>query len=209
MSQENPEENKIILTGDNVILYREIMLRHYSKFWGGAEFKVKTTRELDSSEIEVFYFPGNKEQLAHVATIGLFFQKLSNGDFCRREYFFTLAKDLGGESIEVVFNYMLDICAHTVTKKGELHYPSVTDETHLCPEKWKTKALLIDEARGEPEDFLEVNLPNTLQPDILWVVPIFQTECNFIIARGIEEFDLLCESMEQSVIDVTRDSFCS
>lgn len=190
-------------------IYRSFVLEHYMKFWGMPESRVISNRVSDNTSIEVYYFPPNeKNNIAHIATIGLYFQTMKTLSIVKREYFFALPADLGGASLEKVYNYLLDISAHTATEVESLTYPSVTDETKLSPFEWPTKAFLIDEPRGEHEEFEKINNDNTFHPEFLWVIPIYQTECSDILKNGIEHFDQLAELSEFSLVDVKRPLLC-
>jgi len=66
--------------------------------------------------------------------------------------------------------------------------------------------LLIDDPRGEPEDVGTFHVGQQVI-SLLWLVPIYGAEVEFIRKHGVEAFDALCAEAELSLVDVSRRSF--
>ncbi|WP_158266940.1 suppressor of fused domain protein [Chitinophaga niastensis] len=189
-------------------IYNSLVLSHYIKHWGMPESRVVSKRQGFDERIAVYYFPCNKEKpIAHVATIGTSQQTGRNGKVgC--EYIFVLPCDLGGADIESVYNYLLDISAHTVINIEDISTPRVMGESKLAPAAWKTKAILFDELRGEDENFSTIPYGDLFNTKFIWAVPIHESEYKSITENGIEFFDSLEQLSEISIVDVTRAPFC-
>ncbi|WP_345142683.1 suppressor of fused domain protein [Flavobacterium ginsengiterrae] len=188
-------------------IYHSVVLNNYIKYWGMPEYRVISTREKVNEKIYVYYFPCNKKnKICRVATVGLSLQSGLSGKV-RCEYIFTLPCDLGNTTLDSVFNYMLDIAAHTVFNiSNVLNIPRVMS-SRLAPNEWKTKAILFDELRGEDENFSEIICKEAFNTEFIWVVPIYDSEYLSILNNGIDEFDQCEQESEISIVDVNRDPF--
>ncbi len=188
-------------------IYRTIVLGHYIKHWGMPEFRRIVRNLTDQSKIEIFTFPSESDQHVYrIATVGLAEQKKPDGSKENHEFFMTLPSDLGGGEMDDVINYLADLSAHSVKnfKKSEL--PIVMGESKLAPCKWRTKAILIDEPRGENEDFFQISINKFIEVQFYWVIPIHETECKFILKNGIDAFDKLEQESDFSIADIARPS---
>lgn len=189
-------------------IYRTIVLGHYIKHWGMPEFRRIVINNDDESKIEIYTFPAASNQHVYrIATVGLAEQKKPDGSNEAQEFFMTLPDDLGGCEIDEVTNYLADIGAHSVKNLGKSELPRIMGESKLAPLKWATKAILIDEPRGESEDFFEISIAKLLDVQFSWIIPIHETEYKFILDNGIDAFDELDRASRFSIADITRPSF--
>jgi len=78
-------------------------------------------------------------------------------------------------------------------------------ESALAPERWTTKAILIDELRGESEELEEIIIGSE-KVSLLWVVPINENEEKIILNKGIDAFDEYIENLPYSIINPVRPS---
>ena len=188
--------------------YHSIVLNHYMQNWGMPEHRVISVREESGDKIIVYDFPCNaKNEVSRIATIGVSLQKGVAGNVgC--EYVFVLPCDYGGASLEQVFNYILDISAHTISEIEDPTPPRVMPPSNLAPDKWGANAMLFDELRGENEGFHSILFGDVFKTQFIWGIPIFKSEYEMILENGIEFFDALESESEVSIIDVNRNPWC-
>lgn len=154
--------------------------------------------------IEIYYFPPCDENYpARFATVGLSNTPRITGKYTHTEWMLALENKLGDESIDRVFSYFCDLITHNIEHINSSAPPRVMSESHLSPEKWKTKAILIDELRGESESLETIKIGNE-EVNVLWVVPISSLESKMILEKGIDAFDDYIEQLSYSIIDPKR-----
>lgn len=116
-----------------------------------------------------------------------------------------LPDDLGGADLEEVFTYFASMAVHIVKNvRRSCHLPRLLGPSPLAPAQWTTKALLIDEATGECEDFGTAQIGDKFEIEIEWLIPLTEAEYKFIIEKGINPFDDLVQTYEESLVDVNR-----
>ncbi|TVX93302.1 suppressor of fused domain protein [Paenibacillus agilis] len=183
---------------------RTIILNLYMKEWSMPEYRVIMTKPEIGIYIEIYYFPSiNDTTPARFATVGLSNSIRKTGKPTETEWMLALKPDLGQESIDRIFSYFCDLIAHNIENITSSEVPRVMTESTLAPENWTTKALLIDELRGESEDLEEIKIGEEII-SVLWIVPITHTEARIILQEGIDAFDTYIETLTQSIIDPTR-----
>ena len=102
-----------------------------------------------------------------------------------------MGEDLGGANLDAVFTYLTDICAHSNKNLRPAALPRVMGPSPLAPAAWPTKALLMDEPRGEAEDFCRLDITPTTGVEFVWLIPIHASEYRLILDEGIDAFDAL------------------
>ncbi|RJX41757.1 hypothetical protein D3P09_07365 [Paenibacillus pinisoli] len=183
---------------------RTIILSLYLKEWSMPEYRVIMTKPEMGVYIEIYYFPSmNDLTPARFATVGLSHSVRKSGKPSETEWMLALNPDMGQESIDRVFSYFCDLIAHNLEHMRSSDVPRVMTESALAPENWTTKALLIDELRGESEDFEEINIGEDII-SVLWVIPITSKEAGIVLQDGIDAFDAYMENLPYSIIDPTR-----
>lgn len=189
----------------NFDLRRTLILSKYVGEWGIPKSRV-IARNQDEAPIEVYWFPGEEGQkVARFATMGVSARKKAKGKFLNHELLFVLPTDLGGADEKDIFNYMLDVSVYALRDDVDFGVETSIPESSLAPEKWKLKAVLVDEARGESEVFEKIHV-GIQHISLLWLVPIYQNEYRQIREHGIESFDRLCEKSDFSLVDISRPS---
>ncbi|MFD5017402.1 suppressor of fused domain protein [Paenibacillus sp. NPDC058367] len=154
--------------------------------------------------IELYYFPSiDVNNPARFATVGLSNSIRKTGKPIENEWMIALKPDLGQENIDRIFSYFCDIIAHNIEHIQSSEVPRVMTESALIPENWTTKALLIDELRGESEDLEQIKIGEEII-NVLWVVPITPKESRIILYEGIDAFDAYIDNHHYSIIDPTR-----
>jgi hypothetical protein len=187
-------------------LRRTVLLGLYMRQWGMPQYRKRATDHASGDVLEVYSFPGTPDAPVHrFATVGVSAGS-GQAEEAGKELMMVLPADLAGATDDEVFDYMLDIAAYLLRTRGPVEAPFQVPESPLAPRSWKTRAVLVDEARGESEDLAEVEIGRATV-EVLWVVPIHGSEYRFIKEHGIEAFDELAEQAELSVVDVDRDPF--
>lgn len=183
---------------------RTIILNLYIKEWSMPEYRVIMTKPEIGVYIEIYYFPSINDNIpARFATVGLSNFIRKTGKPIETEWMLALKPDLGQENIDRIFTYFCDLIAHNIENIKSSGVPRVMTESTLAPENWTTKALLIDELRGESEDLEEIKIGEEVI-SVLWVVPITPKEAYIILQEGIDAFDAYIENHPHSIIDPTR-----
>jgi len=185
---------------------RSVILCAYIKEWGMPEYRFKMGKNNTHSAVELYFFPAkDKKYPARFATVGLSNFTRKNGKRICTEFMLALESGLGNESIDRVFTYFCDIIAHNIENIESSEPPRVMSESALAPERWTTKAILIDELRGESEELEEIIIGSE-KVSLLWVVPINENEEKIILNKGIDAFDEYIENLPYSIINPVRPS---
>jgi len=183
---------------------RTIILNLYIREWSMPEYRVIMTKPEIGVYIEIYYFPPiNDKSPARFATVGMSNSTRKTGKPIETEWMLALTADLGQESIDRIFSYFCDLIAHNIENIKSSEIPRVMTESALSPENWTAKALLIDELRGESEDFEEIKIGEEII-SVLWVIPITHKEVRIILQEGIDAFDVWIEKQQHSIIDPAR-----
>ncbi|GGH20448.1 suppressor of fused domain protein [Paenibacillus segetis] len=188
----------------NFDIRRTLILNVYIKEWSMPEYRVIMTKPEIGLYIEIYYFPSNSDKIpARFATVGLSNSIRKTSKPTETEWMLAIKSDLGQESIDRIFSYFCDLIAHNIENIQSSEVPRVMTESALAPENWTTKALLVDELRGESEDLEEIKIGEEII-SVLWVVPITNNEAHIILHEGIDAFDDYIENLQHSIIDPTR-----
>ncbi|GKT19635.1 suppressor of fused domain protein [Acidovorax sp. SUPP2522] len=183
---------------------RSIILGHYMHEWGMPEYRVITSKSSRKTYVEIYYFPaGKRSDVSRFATIGLSTALRPSGSPVSAEWMLALTSDLGGESSDRIFGYIVDLIAHHIENAKNSITPIVMPESEIAPDKWSTKALLIDELRGESEKLDDIKVGVESVP-VLWLIPISKKEVDIISNEGIEKFDEIIEGASYSIVDPRR-----
>jgi len=183
---------------------RSILLGGFIKHWGMPEWRV-VARKGDEA-IEVYLFPGaNTEKVARIATVGLSSSRREGEGVADYELLFVLPRDLCGCGFDAVAAFVLDVAAYSLSRGVSFDVGSVVPETRLAPVQWSARALLVDEPRGEQEEIAVFHV-GAQHVELRWVVPIYASELQAILANGVGEFDRACESVGCSLSNPCRDS---
>jgi len=183
---------------------RTIILNLYMKEWSMPEYRVIMTKPEIGVHIEIYYFPSINDKVpARFATVGLSNSIRKTGKPTETEWMLALTPDLGQESIDRIFSYFCDLIAHNIENIKSSEVPRVMTESALAPENWTTRALLVDELRGESEELEEIKIGQEII-SVLWVIPITHKEARIILQEGIDAFDAWIEKQQHSIIDPAR-----
>lgn len=185
-------------------IFHSILLSHYIKYWGRPSFKKSIIKDRNIP-ISAYCFENsiNNKEIMYFSTIGLSFQEKINNTFQKQEFFIVLPKQ-EVKDVNIILNYLLDICVHLVNHCDYQIPPSLL-KSFITPNSWKLDWLLIDEPLGEPEDFLELPELFEFKPDILWIIPIDISEANYIKEKGIEAFEIFCRDQSIELINPNRE----
>jgi hypothetical protein len=186
-------------------LRRTVLLGEYMKAWGMPEYRTVTTK--GSHRVEVYYFPAPGGSAVHrYATVGVSDARRADGTRIAWELLMVTPPDNGGASMDDVITYLLDIMAYSLDERVNFGIDSVYPATPLAPAAWQARAMLIDAPRAEPEYLEQLHFAAQCI-ELLWVVPIHQSEFDAIKARGIDVFFDAVEASDLSVADPARLAF--
>ncbi|MCY1077987.1 suppressor of fused domain protein [Archangium lansingense] len=121
----------------------------------------------------------------------------------RCEFVLVLPPDLGGASFRSVASFVMDFVLYARQPEVNLRSGCTAPESKLLPAEWPTRAVMVTEPLGEPEE-LETLHVGTQHVNLWWLVPIHGAEYNLIQQQGIEAFHALEEASEWSLADVRR-----
>lgn len=175
-----------------------LILALYARAWGMPEFSRTMSKEAE--QVTAYSFP--QEALTRFATVGASGLKKdqASADF---ELFMVLPNDLAGATFDEVTSMLFDVVAYGVRPDVRMVPGYAVPPSPLVPKSWNTRALLIDEPVGEPEDLATMHIgPKHI--DLLWVVPIYKSEYHYIQQQGVERFYELADGSEWSLVDPTR-----
>lgn len=177
------------------------MLSAYMKYWGYPLRRTICTGK--EGCVEVYEFPPKDGGVYRFATIGVSSQSRPCNCLADWELLLCLPEGLGGCEPAVVVNYLLDIMVYTLGPDVEIGVGTLIPESPLAPASWTTKAILFDEARGEPEEITSICIGKQ-DINLLWLIPVTGAEYNLVKLKGFEEFDRIEAECDVSLLDVNR-----
>lgn len=184
-------------------LRRTIILGDYIKAWGMPESRFVTSK--GAQRIETYYFPPHQGVVGRFATVGVSDYMHPDGTSTDWEFLMVLPDDNAGACIDAVAGFLFDVMAATRHSGARLSVGSTIDESPIAPASWKAKALLFDTPRGEPE-FLERFHYVKQCIQLFWLIPIYKSERDAIVAHGLDRFDAADQASEWSLVDPLRDA---
>ncbi|MCK8502402.1 suppressor of fused domain protein [Myxococcus fulvus] len=123
----------------------------------------------------------------------------------RFEFLLVLPEDLGGATFEEVAGFLMDFVAHSRRDGVRVEPGRALPPSERVPKAWPTRALLVDEAVGEDEEFGGLHLGRQ-HLELCWLVPLHEAEYAFIQKEGFDAFSELLEASDVSPADVHRPS---
>ncbi|AGC48774.1 hypothetical protein MYSTI_07502 [Myxococcus stipitatus DSM 14675] len=183
-------------------LRRTVVLGAYLRHWGMPLDRQRFSRETDI--VEVYLFPATAESpVARVATVGA--SSFAREGGTRSEFLLVLSADLGGATFEEVAGFLMDFVLYSRRDDVEVQPGRAVPPSPLVPKSWPTRALLVDEALGEDEEFERLHLgPQHIE--LWWLVPLHEAEHAFIQKEGFDAFSELLDASESSPAEVHRPS---
>lgn len=109
-------------------------------------------------------------------------------------------EDLGPTRIE---NYLFDLAVHQLRHSARPTAGSVMPHSTLAP--WEMPAIIFDDALGEPGNLERYRADGT-DARLVWAIPAFANEAQFVMNDGIDAFDQLVATSDFSLADVRRHS---
>ena len=200
MNDSNSREKERQLSFD---IRRSILLYSYIKHWGQPSRRTISTKKGNPDRVEVYEFPPQQDGVYRIVTIGVSSQPINNYRCANWELLFCLPETLGGANSVSVVNYLLDIMAYSLRSDVDMKIGTTIPETKFAPDPWSTRAILVDEARGEAEEMATFAIGEQ-NVDLLWLVPITRKEMDYIKQNGLEAFDRLEAKSHFSLLDVNR-----
>ncbi len=181
---------------------RDAILRRFIEAWGQPDVRRTTTRKDEVVDVHGFAArPGSS--VYRVATAGAAQVRRDDGDLASFELLMVLPRDLGGATFTEVTSFLLDVFAHGLRQDVRLRPGFTIAPTPLAPTAWPARALLFQEPLGEPEELATFHVDG-IHVDLLWVVPIHESEFEGIRQHGLEWFYDLDERSEWSLADPHR-----
>jgi len=182
---------------------RSIFLASFIKHWGQPSKRTISAKKGEEHGVEVYEFPPQNDGIYRIVTIGVSSQALVSGHTANWELLLCLPESLGGTDSVTAVNYLLDIMAYSLRPDVEMKIGTLIPESSLAPCSWNTKAILVDEARGEAEEISSFTIGQQFI-ELLWLIPLTGNEYEFIKSKGIEEFDRIESKSDVSLLDVNR-----
>lgn len=189
----------------NFDVRRSLLLSSYIKEWG---VPINRTRLFKKQELvmELYVFKGGvNDKFIRFASVGISGQSKKEKKI-NNEILLVLPVSLGGATEDEVVNYIFDLTAYLLRDDVDFRVEKMVPANSFSPDKWRQKAILIDEAKGESESLGNIHV-GVQHVKLLWLIPIYGNEYELIANEGIEVFDRCCEEAELSLVDVGRGSF--
>ncbi len=176
---------------------RRGILSLFTKQWGAPEVQRTTSR--NDEIVDVYGFRDrNAPALFRAVTVGASLVKRDDGEPASFELLMVLPPDLGGATFTEVSSFMLDVFALGLERDVALSVGYRIAPTPLVPAAWPTRAILLDEPAGEPEELATFHVQGA-HADLLWIVPIHESEYQGIEQHGLDWFYDLEEQSEWSL----------
>jgi hypothetical protein len=181
---------------------RRGILSLFTEHWGPPEVQRTTSR--NDETVTVYGFRDRSAPgLYRVVTVGASLVKRDDGELASFELFMVLPPDLGGATFTEVSSFVLDVFALGLERDVELSVGYRIAPTALMPAAWPARAILLDEPAGEPEELATFHVEGA-HADLLWIVPIYESEYQGIDQHGLDWFYDLEEQSEWSLADPHR-----
>ncbi|QSQ12529.1 suppressor of fused domain protein [Myxococcus landrumensis] len=183
-------------------LRRTVVLGAYMRHWGMPLDRQRFSRQTDV--VEVYLFPATAESpVARFATVGA--SSFAREGGTRSEFLLVLPADLGGATFEEVAGFLMDFVLYSRRDDVMVQPGRGVPPSPLVPKSWPTRALLVDEAVGEDEEFERLHLgPQHIE--LWWLVPLHEAEYAFIQKEGFDAFSELLDASDSSPAEVHRPS---
>lgn len=180
---------------------RALVLGAYMHAWGMPRDRVVSTK--GPTTVEVYSFPGHSaDEVTRFATFGVL---SALGELRRVEFLAVLPSDLAGASVREVALMMLGAVEAVAAIDERVSLVGTTFESFDMPAVWGTRAILLDEPRGEVESISTIAVGGGEFVEVLWVVPIHAAELDLIAREGLGAFDELVQAAEWSLAEPRRD----
>jgi hypothetical protein len=182
---------------------RSMLLGRFILAWGQPMHRRVVSRGINE-KFEIWFFPDQYNSgVVRFVTVGASTLKTHLGARHTLEYLLTLTPNLGGASDEAVCGHLADIVVHGTTTALSDELPKVFDVKIGVPPQWRQTATLIDEPLGEPESLESLSIGEDVV-SLAWVVPLFDSEYQFILKYGVDAFDDIYNASGVSFVDVAR-----
>lgn len=183
---------------------RTFLLGAYLNEWGMPEHRIVLSKPDRNIHVEIYYFPATvHSDIARFVTVGLSQATRPSGKRVAAEWMLALQPDLGGENVERVNTYLVDLISHHIENVPDSTVPRVMESSELAPARWNATAFLIDELRGEKESLEQIHVGHETI-ELLWAVPITSFEADLLLNNGVNEFDVWIENSDYSILDPCR-----
>lgn len=183
---------------------RAVLLGAYIRSWGMPDSRVEGRR--GHEKVEVYSFPPRGGARVHrFATVGVSALFREGGGGTGYELFVVLPESLTGMSVDAVSHVIMDVMAYSLRQAVVFSVGSTIPEVRTFPPHWLTRALLVDEPRGEAEELSRTHL-GTEHVRLLWLVPLHQREESLVRLEGVEAFDERFDASDWSLADPMRGS---
>lgn len=180
---------------------RAFVLGAYMRAWGMPRDRVVSTK--GPTTVEVYSFPGQPaDKVTRFATFGVL---SALGETRRVEFLAVLPNDLAGASVREVALMMLGAVEAVAAIDENVSLVGTTFESFNMPAEWGTRAILLDEPRGEVESISTIAVGAGEFVEVVWVVPIYAAELDLIAREGLGAFDELVQAAEWSLAEPRRD----
>jgi hypothetical protein len=181
---------------------RSLLLSKYIDVWGMPKNRQIIFNETLGAMIEIYEFFSSTLELnvSRFVTVGVSCQ---GGYYINHELCFILEESMGGAESAEVKKYLFDIATYSQRPDVNFSLFKTIESSPLAPQCWKTKALLIDSPRGEPEVIGHTEVGDR-KIELKWVIPLHDSEEKYIRSEGIDAFGVKEQEYNFSLIDVTR-----
>ncbi|WP_322873945.1 suppressor of fused domain protein [Acinetobacter sp. CFCC 10889] len=184
--------------------YRSSLLTTYIKHWGNPNI-IKTYSKDSSFKIEILVFHDLiHRNMTRIVTFGFVNIQIEQSYNKLNEYYFILPTIFVKQDMNEYIDYLMNLGLHLSKKELACDVSIITD-IQIAPLKLKQKCILDDEACLEHESFNNMYLldqDSTVQ--LRWLIPIFDSEAEFILHNGVEAFEELERDFQYSLINIDR-----
>ena len=197
--------------GDDITTFdiqRSLVLSEYIREWRQPSRRHSLSSKEHHLPVEIYIFPPTQSvRLYRFATFGMSSQVFEgNMRYFDYEFLVVFSYDIGGCSEDRFLDYLKSIIVHCITEGLKLEPGMTFAPSPIAPEAWGQKALLISEACGEPADVQTFHV-GTRTIELVWAIPIYEDERQFIKANGLEAFDNILVEQEWGITDLSRPCF--
>lgn len=182
---------------------RSLILSSYIKEWGYP--KTAHICTWNNCDIEIYFFPPkDPNHVCRIATIGASKLINNNNEKLLFEYLVVLPPDFSGITEKRIESLIMNLIIHSTKLNWLLKVNEVIEVKNIFPDCWRMSYIWRNEPWAEDESVQSWDFYGQ-KIDLIWVVPIYETEKKYISEKGRDAFEDECDMAGCNLFDPSRE----
>jgi hypothetical protein len=185
-------------------IWRSVLLGRYIHEWGIPSTRISRVFGTSSAfPVEIYVFPSSETGVLRLATVGMSLQRLPDQSVVNFELLLATPDQLENVTVEDLFTFMTSLIQHGLQEKDKYAPNVIIPNCPDVPAAWRPSGILFDTPMCESEELASFSFPER-SVRLLWVVPIYQAEIEFVRHFGIQSLFDECQSLGWHPADPRR-----